>query len=186
MHDRRGADGLLAELAPLEAILDRHRAALAGDFTAYRNHCYRVATLCASQVDGGEDAIEQVAIAAACHDLGIWAAGTFDYLEPSVRLAREHLAAAGRTAWVPAIATAILEHHRITPCRGDHAWLAEPFRRADWMDVGLGLVPTGMLRTLFRATLARWPRAGFHRLLARRAWRHGRSHPANPLPMLKL
>jgi hypothetical protein len=34
--------------------------------------------------------------------------------------------------------------------------------------------------------LDRWPRAGFHRLLARLAWRHGRRHPTNPLPMLKL
>ena len=186
MPDPRGEHRLLPELAALEAILERHRAPLAGDFTAYRHHCYRVATLCASRLDGGADAIDQVAIAAACHDLGIWTDGTFDYLEPSVRLAREHLAAAGRAAWMPAVTTAIEEHHRITPYRGEHAWLVEPFRRADWMDVGLGLVPTGLSRGLFRAALARWPRAGFHRLLARLAWRHGRSHPTNPLPMLKL
>jgi hypothetical protein len=186
MHGRRDVDGPLAALAPLDAILDRHRADLAADFTAYRNHCCRVATLCASQVSGGPDAIEQVAVAAALHDLGIWADRTFDYLEPSVRLARRHLLASGRSAWLPAVTAAILEHHRITRYRGEHAWLVEPFRRADWMDVSLGLVPSGLSHELFRTALARWPRAGFHRLLARLAWRHGRRHPTNPLPMLKL
>ena len=176
----------MTEFSTLDAILERHRADLAADFTAYRNHAYRVATLCASHARGGAEATEQIAIAAACHDLGIWVDGTFDYLEPSVRLAGEHLTASGRTAWLPAVTAAIREHHRITPYRGAHAWLAEPFRRADWMDVTLGVVASGLSRELFRTSLARWPRQGFHRLLARLAWRHGRSHPTNPLPMLKL
>jgi hypothetical protein len=81
---------------------------------------------------------------------------------------------------------AILEHHRISRYRGPHAWLVEPFRRADWMDVTGGLVASGLSRELFRAALARWPRAGFHRLLARLAWQHERRHPSDPLPMLKL
>jgi hypothetical protein len=186
MRGRGGGDGLLTELATLDAILDRHRADLAADFTAYRNHAHRVATLCASQAGGDPDALEPIAITAAFHDLGIWVDRTFDYLEPSVRLARQHLLASGRTAWLPAVTAAIREHHRITPYRGDHAWLVEPFRRADWMDVSVGLVASGLSRELFRAALARWPRAGFHRLLARLTWRHARSHPSNPLPMLKL
>jgi hypothetical protein len=81
---------------------------------------------------------------------------------------------------------AILERHRISRYRGPHAWLVEPFRRADWMDVTGGLVASGLSRELFRAALARWPRAGFHRLLARLAWQHERRHPSDPLPMLKL
>jgi hypothetical protein len=178
----------LTEIAALDAILDRHAGALGADFTAYRNHACRVATLCASQAPLGDDpeAIEKIAIASACHDLGIWTDRTFDYLDPSVRLAGEHLLAAGRAAWVPEVSAAILEHHRITPYRGAHAWLVEPFRRADWMDVSLGLVASGLSRQLFQAALDRWPRAGFHRLLVRLAWRHGRRHPTNPLPMLKL
>ena len=54
------------------------------------------------------------------------------------------------------------------------------------MDVTGGLVASGLSRELFRATVSHWPRAGFHRLLARLEWRHVRSHPSNPLPMLKL
>jgi hypothetical protein len=186
MRDGGGADGLPRELAALDAILDRHAAQLGADFIAYRNHAYRVATLCASQVSGSAEALEPIAIAAAFHDLGIWVDRTFDYLEPSVRLAREHLLASGHAAWVPAVTAAILEHHRISRYRGAHDWLVEPFRRADWMDVTGGVVGSGMSRALFRAALARWPRAGFHRLLVRLAWRHARHHPSNPLPMLKL
>ena len=118
MRGGRGEDGLLTDLAPLDAILDRHAADLAADFTAYRNHAYRVATLCASQASGAPEAIEKIAIAAAFHDLGIWVDHTFDYLDPSVRLAREHLLASGRAAWVPEVTAAILEHHRITRYRG--------------------------------------------------------------------
>ena len=186
MHGGRRDDGLLTDLAPLDAILDRHASDLAADFTAYRNHAYRVATLCASQAGSPPEALEKIAIAAAFHDLGIWVDHTFDYLDPSVRLAREHLLASGRAAWVPEVTAAILEHHRITRYGGAHTWLVEPFRRADWMDVSGGLVASGLSRDLFRAALARWPRAGFHRLLARLEWRHVRSHPLNPLPMLKL
>jgi len=176
----------MTQLAPLEAILERHRADLADDFTAYRNHACRVATICLSQVGADGDAAEVVAITAAFHDLGIWVARTFDYLEPSVGLARTYLDASGRAAWLPAVTAAIREHHRITPYRGEHAWLVEPFRRADWMDVSGGLAAWGMSRERYLAARARWPGAGFHRLLARLAWRHARRHPLNPLPMLKL
>jgi hypothetical protein len=177
---------LVTEIPALDAILERHRADLAADFIAYRNHACRVATLCASQASGGTDTIAQIAIVSAFHDLGIWVDGTFDYLDPSVRLAREHLVAVGHATWIPAVTAAILEHHRIRPYRSEHDWLVEPFRRTDWMDVSLGVFASGMSRELFRAMLDRWPRAGFHRLLARLAWRHGRRHPTNPLPMLKL
>ena len=179
-------DAVLTELAPLDAVLSRHAAALAGDFAAYRNHAYRVANLCASRSPGGPEAIEKIATAAAFHDLGIWTARTFDYLEPSASLAREYLVGAGRAAWVPEVTAAIQEHHRVTTYRGAHEWLVEPFRRADWMDVTGGLLASGLSRALFRATVARWPRAGFHMLLARLEWRRVRTHPWSPLPMVKL
>jgi hypothetical protein len=177
---------VLTEIARLDAILDRHAAVLAGDFEAYRNHAYRVANLCAAASSGSPEAIEQIAIAAAFHDLGIWTDRTFDYLEPSARLARDYLVAEGRAEWVPGVTAAIREHHRITRYDGAHAALAEPFRRADWIDVSGGILASGSTRPLFRAAVARWPRAGFHRLLARLELRRLRTHPWHPLPMLKL
>jgi hypothetical protein len=38
---------------------------------------------------------EKIAIAGVFHDLGIWTNKTFDYIAPSVVLAREYLAARG-------------------------------------------------------------------------------------------
>jgi hypothetical protein len=49
MHGRPGTDALSKTLAPLDVILERHAAALGGDFTACRHHACRVATRCASQ-----------------------------------------------------------------------------------------------------------------------------------------
>ena len=177
---------MLTEIVTLDAILHRHAAVLAGDFEAYRNHAYRVANLCAAASSGSPEAIEKIAIAAAFHDLGIWTDRTFDYLEPSVRLAHDYLVAANRAGWVPEVTAAIREHHRITRYDGAHASLVEPFRRADWIDVSGGLLAFGSTRALFRAAVARWPRAGFHRLLARLELRQLRTHPLHPLPMLKL
>jgi hypothetical protein len=170
----------------VDAILARYAGDLGADFTAYRNHAQRVAALCASQTHGTPDALEKIAIVAAFHDLGIWTDRTFDYLQPSAWLAREHLASSGRDGWIPEVTAAILEHHRITRYRGPHAWLVEPFRRADWMDVSGGLWPSGLPRQLFATAIARWPRAGFHGLLARLALRRLRTHPFSPVPMLKL
>ena len=170
----------------IETLLERHRAALGADFMRYRHHAHRVAALCLSCAGADGERVELIAIAAACHDLGIWVAGTFDYLEPSVHVARDYLAAIDRVAWLPVIATAIREHHRLVPYAGAHAWLAEPFRRADWMDVSGGLVSWGLSRAVLHTSVERWPRVGFHQMLLRHAWRHARRHPLDPLPMLKL
>ena len=95
----------------------RTRQELGADFTPYRNHTYRVANLCVAQTSGGAEAMEKIAIAAAFHDLGIWTDHTFDYLQPSVRLAQvgSHLRA--EAAWTPEITEMILEHHKVTRYR---------------------------------------------------------------------
>ncbi len=117
---------LLTELVALDTILIRHAAALAGDVEAYRNHAYRVANLCASQSSGTPEAIEQIAITAACHDLGIWTAGTFDYLDR--RSASPRLPGRGGPRGVgPAVAAAIGEHHKVTRYRGEHERSSSPF-----------------------------------------------------------
>ncbi|HEU0054861.1 MAG TPA: HD domain-containing protein, partial [Longimicrobium sp.] len=81
---------MLTEIATLDEVLDAHAAELGADFTAYRNHAYRVANLCLALAPDAPGRVEKIALAAAFHDLGIWTDGTFDYLPPSVRLAREH------------------------------------------------------------------------------------------------
>ena len=170
----------------LDALLAAHAEALGDDYAGYRNHAQRVAALCAAlaPTTGGER--ERIAIAAAFHDLGIWTDGTFDYLEPSVRLARAHLEAIDRTGWLAEIEEMIRQHHRMRPYRGPAEWLVEPFRRADWIDVSRGALTLGLTRTAVREIRSAWPDAGFHWRLVQLAGRRLRTHPSSPLPMLKV
>jgi len=178
---------LLTEIATLDEVLQAHAEALGGDFTAYRNHTYRVANLCVALSSGDPEPLRKIAIAAAFHDLGIWTDGTFDYLQPSIRLAAAHLAQSGRAEWTPEITAMILEHHKISAWwRGNPYWLVEPFRQADWVDVTRGLRTFGLPRSLLREIFAKWPSAGFHKRLVQLELRRLRTHPWNPLPMLKL
>ena len=177
---------LLTEIAALDEVLNAHAAELGGDLTAYRNHTYRVVNLCAALSSSDPGQIEKMAIAAAFHDLGIWTDGTFDYLPPSIRLAGAHLARSGRAEWTPEITRMILEHHKISPWRGDPGSLVEPFRRADWIDVTRGLLTFGLPRRLLGEIFATWPSAGFHKRLVQLTLRRLRTHPWSPLPMMRL
>lgn len=176
---------LLERLDPLDRVLDRHAVALGGDLIAYRNHAYRVVNLFTALAPCTDDSLEKVALAAAFHDLGIWTAHTFDYLEPSVALACNHLDCADRGDWRDAVAGMIREHHKIRAFRGADAGFVEPFRRADWIDVSLGVLSFGLPRDRLREIFARWPNAGFHRRLAQLTLRRLRTNPASPIPVLK-
>lgn len=176
----------LLRIPTLDTILGVHAAALGADFEGYRNHTYRVANLCVAQLSGSAEEIEKVAIAAAFHDLGIWTDQTFDYLTPSASLARAYLTRSERAEWIPEITEIIFCHHKVSRYRGRDGWLVEAFRRADWMDVSMGIITFGLPRRLFEATLAVWPRAGFHKRLAQLALRRLRTHPWSPLPMVRL
>lgn len=176
---------LLERIATLDAVLDQHADALGGDFAAYRNHTYRVVNLCMALHPAGEPEMEKIALAAAFHDLGIWTAGTFDYLAPSVELACQHLHAAGTDHWQPDIAGMIREHHKLRTYRGTHAALIEPFRRADWIDVSRGVLSFGLPRARLREIFAKWPNAGFHKRLVKLTLREARVHPLRPIPVLK-
>ena len=81
--------------------------------------------LCVAIV-GDRGALEKIATAAVFHDLGIWTDRTFDYLAPSIALAREHLAAHAREDWIAEISTMIAEHHKITTSIANPNSLVEP------------------------------------------------------------
>lgn len=191
--------GLVTSLAIVDEVLDDHASELGRDFTAYRNHVYRVVNLCVA-VEEDRLGLEKIAVAAVFHDLGIWTHRTFDYIAPSVALAREHLAARGMADWIPEIVMMIADHHKVTPSRadlhrstlargalsgGEGQSLVESFRRADWIDVSRGLRRFGLPRRLIAEIDATWPNTGFHRRLVEltihRFWRH----PLSPLPMVK-
>ena len=173
---------MLTRIPAIDDVLDAHATVLRDDFVGYRNHVYRVANLCVAIAGPGE--LEKIAIAAAFHDLGIWTGGTFDYIAPSIALAREYLTARGREDWIAGIDAMIADHHKITSA--DPRSLAEAFRRADWIDVTRGLRRFGMPRPFVARLFAAWPSAGFHWRLVALTFERFRSHPLTPLPMVRL
>jgi hypothetical protein len=177
---------MLTAIATLDALLDVHAPPLGADFVPYRNHCYRVANLCAVQSSGGAEEVEKIAIATAFHDIGIWTDYTFDYLKPSVKLAHAYLADSGRSGWVSEVSEMILNHHKVFGYRSKPEWLVEPFRRADWIDVTRGVLAFGVPRSLIGELYKKWPGAGFHRRLIQFELTHLRKHPLNPFPVFKL
>lgn len=165
---------------------------LGADRTAYRNHTLRVLALCDSlHAESARAAdeprpstTEEFLTAAAYHDLGIWSAGTFDYLAPSGALARRWLAEQHRDELDPLVTAMIDNHHRIRPA-GAPTSPVEIFRRADTIDVTLGALSFGLPRRRYRELLRQWPDAGFHRRLVTLTVARTRRHPTSPLPMFK-
>src|SRR5215470_290714 len=98
---------LITEIPQLDELLVQHAAAIGRDAVTYRNHAYRVANLCMGFAPRDPDTVHKVAIAAALHDMGIWTDGTWDYLPPSIELARAHLERIGKTEWTPEITSMI-------------------------------------------------------------------------------
>lgn len=177
---------LYERAALLDEILDSWREALGEDFTAYRNHCYRVLNFCLAFGAGGAETMDKVCVAAGFHDLGIWVNGTLDYLGPSRRLAREYLAVANRADWTAEIETMIELHHKLTKYRANADWLVEPFRRADWVDVTSGRRRFGLSPTAVSEVLVAFPNAGFHKRLVALTKQRFMRHPLSPLPMMRL
>ena len=175
----------LTRIPTIDDVLEGHASALGNDRVVYRNHVYRVFNLCVAIV-GGRGEVEKVAAAAVFHDLGIWTDRTFDYLAPSIALAREYLVARAREDWITEISTMISDHHKITPSMANPNSLVEPFRQADWIDVTGGLRRFGIPRPFVARLFATWPDAGFHWRLVQLALHRFRTHPLTPPPMVRL
>src|SRR5262249_4978250 len=176
---------LVTSLPTVDEVMDSHASVLGPDRIGYRNHVYRVVNLCLAIAGENPVELEKLAVTAVFHDLGIWTNHTFDYIAPSVALAREHLASRGMADWIPEVEATIVNHHKVTTSSANPGPLVEPFRRADWIDVSRGLRRFGVPRTFIATVAATWPSAGFHRRLVQltigRFWRH----PLNPLPMVR-
>ena len=177
-------DALLTRMPTIDDVLNDHATALGNDFVAYQNHVYRIVNLCAAFA--GQSELEKIAVAAVFHDLGIWTNGTFDYIAPSIALARDYLVAHTQEDWTAEIEGMIANHHKITPSRADPDSLIEAFRRADWIDVTRGLRRFGIPRPFVARLFATWPDAGFHWRLVTLTLDRFRSHPLTPLPMVRL
>ncbi len=192
--------GVMLEHVPtyaptIEAILTQWRPVLGWHYRAYANHVYRVYTYCIALADHVEGLEEQVAIAAAFHDLAIWSQRTLEHQAMSAQLARDYLQQLGRPDWETNITRMILHHHQILPYyqpgarrlparAGENSQLIEAFRRADLIDLSAGALTFGLPRSFIQATRRAFPLAGFYRALARQGVWWSLCHPLRPLPML--
>ena len=170
----------------LEALLRSSDDVLGGDSIAYGNHAHRVFHFARALGlgDGEPDAERKLAIVCFFHDLGIWTDRTFDYIEPSVALAVEHLGERGLSAWETEVSGMIRNHHKLTPVAEGRS-SAEIFRRADWIDVSLGIRRFGVPWAFVREVQRAFPDQGFHRRLVELFFSRLRSHPFDPLPMFR-
>ncbi len=176
---------MLDSLPVLDDILQRHAGALGRDHQPYRHHAYRVANLYWHLLPGDEEHRYVVSVAAAFHDLGIWTAGTWDYLAPSEAQARDYLQNEGRAELIPRVVAMIENHHRLSAMESGTDPRIEAFRKADWIDVTFGLRRFGVATADFQRIVQRFPRLGFHARLLSFAVHHGMRHPLHPMPMMR-
>lgn len=172
-------------LSLLDDILEDWRDVIGDDFDGYRNHCRRMVNCCLALADCDDVARQKLMIAAAFHDIGIWTAGTMDYLPPSLTPAMSYLDEKGLDAWRDEIALMITEHHKLSVFADARYPLVELFRKGDLVDFSLGLIRFGLPRRFVRELRRTWPNAGFHKRLLQLASRWFVRHPLNPAPMMK-
>lgn len=170
----------------VEQMLEEWSTALGPARLAYAGHAYRVLNY-ARALLGSDRHDEEIALAAAFHDLGIWSDGTFDYLAPSIRRAEAFRRQRAPGVEAELIASLIGDHHLLCPLKsGAEPTVRDAFRRADLVDVSRGLLRAGLPPGLVRQVAERFPYRGFHPLLVRTALAWALRHPLRPLPMVRL
>lgn len=168
----------------IEELLSQNIKHLGKDFEKYKNHVYRVFTICVKMDDEKQNE-EKYAIAAVFHDLGIWTNDTFDYLEPSIVLANNYLEAIGKSEWKDEIELMIDMHHKRSKYSGKYEKTVETFRRADWIDVTKGRKLFRFSKSEFDVITEQYPALGFHKFLVVQTIKNFFKSPLNPLPMFK-
>jgi len=168
----------------IEDLLIRFKKILDIDYDKYRNHVYRVFLNCLL-IDHNKENEEKYAIAAVFHDIGIWTNHTIDYLNPSIKQVAIYLSEIGQQSWVDEIKVMIDSHHKVSTYRGRNESTTECFRKADWIDITLGLMTFGFDKKEIEANRKLFPNHGFHLFLIKKVTRNFLKHPFNPLPMLR-
>ncbi|MNU85872.1 hypothetical protein D3C71_756240 [compost metagenome] len=176
---------LALEFPVTDEILTSFALAIGTDLPGYRNHIYRVLNFYRALNDIQGLPSEAVQIAAGFHDLGIWTDNTLDYLPPSMALAVDYLETRQRPELIDEVSALILEHHKVRPYRFANATTVEAFRRADLIDVSLGLVRFGLPRAYIKTVQSTFPDHGFHGMLMRQSVRQFLRSPLRPLPMFR-
>lgn len=168
----------------IDDLLLAYKPLLGKDYSKYSNHVHRVFLNCLL-LDQKETMKEKYAIAAVFHDIGIWTNHTIDYLEPSVAQARLYLESVNKIDWAEEITLMIRWHHKVTGYCGKFEASVSVFRKADWIDVSLGLLHFGCDPETLKNNRRQLPNLGFHVFLLKKVFRNFLRHPFAPLPMFK-
>ncbi len=176
---------VVRDLPLLDAILSEWRETIGADYVGYRNHVCRVVNFAFALGDWREEQKRRIVIAGAFHDLGIWSAGTADYLPPSIALARDWLAREGlerlgggdRADDRPAPQDHPLSRYALSAGRG-----LPPGRSGGcvtwYRATGLPVAFVGELKRVF-------PNAGFHWRLVKLFGQGLAAHPLHPIPIFR-
>ncbi|WP_215242278.1 HD domain-containing protein [Dyadobacter helix] len=166
----------------IEELFQRFGPVIGPDYYKYRNHVYRVFLNCLL-IDSDKTNEAKYALAAVFHDIGIWTDHTIDYLDPSVAQAKSYLNQAGRADLIEEISLMIHWHHKVSTHYGKYEKTVETFRKADWIDVSLGVLTFGFDKHIISENRKKLPNGGFHWFLIKKTSANFLRHPLNPLPM---
>lgn len=177
---------LIVDAPLIDGILGPHQRGLGELYDGVRNHAYRMLNFGRLFAPAEPFRDERIAIMAAFHDLPAFLDWHLeDYLERAAALADDYLETAGRPEWCAEMRLMIENHHRIRPYRVPGGALVEATRRADWIDVSVGVLRFGLPREYLREVDAAFPfRAAYRQALKSLAGYVVR-HPLRPLPMLR-
>ena len=168
----------------IDLILNSYKTDLGDSFEQYRNHVYRVYNFAIQRLTNQKD-INTLNIAVAFHDLGIWTNKTFDYIKPSIDLAKQYcMKQSIDSITIAEIELIIEDHHKLTKIKKSE--LAEIFRQADLVDLTFGLISNQIDTKNIRIIKETFPNKGFHLKLFRLFIKNLIQNPLKPLPMYKL
>lgn len=176
---------MILENSIIDKILQTFKGKIGKDFDVYRNHVYRVFNFASLLDTEFEPNQATYAIASAYHDLGIWTHNTFDYLEPTIGLAKKYLSDEKLERLEDEIILMIDMHHKMSRYSGPFTKTVETFRRADWIDVSMGLMKFQLSPKRHDEIKKAFPYLGFHRFLLKQTFKRFLKHPLDPLPMFK-
>lgn len=166
-------------LKPYQSTIGKH-------YLPYKNHVHRVVNLAlALHNKPTEEDKMKIAIAGVFHDIGLWTAKTFNYLNPSIEEAIKYLLSSGRDHWIEEVSLIINMHHKLSSYKGPFRQNVESFRRADLADVSKGLFRFGLSKEMLKENFKMFPMAGFMKILVGMFFSNLFKHPLRPLPMLK-
>ncbi len=169
----------------LEEILTEWKGTIGNEYEGYKNHVSRMILFCFALNEWSKEEKDKIIIAGAFHDIGIWIEDTVDYIPPSLPPVIKYLKMRNLEAWSTEIELMITEHHKIREYKDKTYPLVEFFRKADLVDFSFGLFRFGIPKDTIDQVKTKYPNAGFHKNLGKRAAKWILKHPLNPVPMMK-